>query len=38
LANAMGVAALAWFVYMFYGITLSRLEYNAKLEDLNKKN
>jgi hypothetical protein len=41
LVNAIGVGSVvgsfAWLAYIFYSITLSRLEFNEKLKDLNKK-
>jgi hypothetical protein len=32
--QALGFGALAWFVYLFYSITLSRLEYQEKLKEI----
>ena len=32
--NALGVGVVAFFVWMFYSITLSRLEYNEKLKEM----
>jgi hypothetical protein len=37
LVNALGIGLFAFFAYMFYGITLSRLEYNEKLKEMNEK-
>ena len=34
--NILGVGLFGFFAYMFYSITLSRLEYDEKLKDLNK--
>jgi len=35
--NVLGVAAFTWFGYLFYSITLSRLEHQETLKELNKK-
>jgi hypothetical protein len=35
--NVLGVGAFAWFGYLFYSITLSRLEHQETLKELNKK-
>lgn len=37
LFNALGVAAFTWFGYLFYSVTLSRLEHQETLKQLNKK-
>jgi hypothetical protein len=37
LLNAVGVGFFVWFGYLFYGITLSRLEHQETLKELNKK-
>jgi len=37
LLNVLGVAAFTWFGYLFYSITLSRLEHQETLKKLNKK-
>jgi hypothetical protein len=37
IANVFGAGSIAFLAYIFYNITLSRLEYNEKLKDLNKK-
>jgi len=37
LMNALGIGLFAFFAYMFYGITLSRLEYNEKLKEMTEK-
>ena len=35
--NVLGVGAFAWFGYLFYSITLSRLEHQETLKKLNEK-
>ena len=37
LFNALGLGLFAWFGYLFYSITLSRLEHQETLKELNKK-
>ena len=37
LINAFGVGFFAWFAYLFYSITLSRLEHQETLKNMNKK-
>lgn len=37
LFNALGVGLFAWFGYLFYSITLSRLEYNETLKKMTEK-
>jgi FtsH-binding integral membrane protein len=37
IANAFGVGSIAFLAYMFYSVTLSRLEYNAKLKEMTEK-
>jgi len=37
LANVAGAGAFIFFLYMFYQVTLSRLEYNEKLKEITKK-
>jgi threonine/homoserine/homoserine lactone efflux protein len=37
LINLVGGACLVWFAYLFYSITLSRLEHQETLKELNKK-
>ena len=34
--DAVAYAGLAWVVYIFYSITLARLEYNESLKELKK--
>ena len=34
--NAVAYAGLAWVVYIFYSITLARLEYKESLKELKK--
>lgn len=34
--NAMALGVIAWSVYIFYSIVLTRLEYNESLKDLKK--
>jgi len=34
--NALGVGFVAFFIWMFYSITLSQLEYQEKLKELKK--
>jgi hypothetical protein len=36
LINAIGVGFFTWLAYLFYSITLSRLEYNESLKELEK--
>ena len=33
LLNAIGIGFFAWFGYMFYSLTLSRLEHEEKLKE-----
>jgi hypothetical protein len=35
--NAIGVGVISWFGYLFYSITLSRLEHEDSLKELYKK-
>ena len=35
IANAFGYGFIAWLVYLMYGLTLSRLEYQETLKKLN---
>lgn len=35
--NAIGVGVIAWFGYLFYSLTLSRLEHQESLKKLNEK-
>ena len=37
LVNALGLGLFTWFGYLFYSITLSRLEHQETLKELNKK-
>jgi len=37
LLNALGVGLFVWFGYLFYNVTLSRLEHEETLKELNKK-
>jgi hypothetical protein len=37
LSNAIAIGAIGFLAYMFYSITLSRLEYNEKLKEMTKK-
>jgi hypothetical protein len=37
LLNALGVGFFVWFGYLFYSITLSRLEHQETLKKLNEK-
>jgi hypothetical protein len=37
LFNALALGLFAWFGYLFYSITLSRLEHQETLKELNKK-
>jgi len=37
LLNALGVGLFVWFGYLFYSVTLSRLEHEDTLKELNKK-
>jgi hypothetical protein len=37
LLNALGVGLFVWFGYLFYSVTLSRLEHEEALKELNKK-
>jgi hypothetical protein len=37
LLNALGVVLFVWFGYLFYSVTLSRLEHEDTLKELNKK-
>jgi hypothetical protein len=37
LFNVLGVGAFAWFGYLFYSITLSRLEHQETLKQINEK-
>ena len=37
LGYVTGAGLCAWFVYIFYAITLNRLEYNEKLKELTEK-
>lgn len=32
--NALGVGFIAWFGYLFYSLTLSRLEHQEKLKEM----
>ena len=32
-----GAGFCAWFIYIFYAITLNRLEYEAKIEEITRK-
>jgi formate/nitrite transporter FocA (FNT family) len=37
IGNAIGGGLVAWFIYLFYAITLNRLEYNEALNKINEK-
>ena len=37
IANAFGVGAIVFLAYMFYNLTLSRLEYNETLKKMTEK-
>jgi len=37
IANAFMIGSFVFLAYVFYGITLSRLEYNEKLKEMAKK-
>lgn len=37
LLNAIGVGLFVWFGYLFYSVTLSRLEHQETLKKLNEK-
>ena len=37
LLNAIGIGIFVWLAYMFYSITLSRLEHQETLKKLNEK-
>ncbi len=37
LINALGVGLFCYFAYLFYSITLSRLEYDEKLKEMTEK-
>jgi FtsH-binding integral membrane protein len=37
IANAFGVGAIVFLAYMFYNLTLSRLEYNETLKQMTEK-
>ena len=37
IVNALGVGFVAFFVWMFYSITLSRLEHQEKLKEIREK-
>ena len=37
ISYAMGGGLCAWFVYIFYAITLNRLEYEQKLSEITNK-
>ena len=37
LINAFGVGSFVWLAYIFYSITLSRLEYNETLKKMTEK-
>ena len=37
LVNAICVGFFTWLAYLFYSITLSRLEYNEKLKEMTEK-
>jgi hypothetical protein len=37
IANAFGVGAIAFLGYLFYNVTLSRLEYNETLKKMTEK-
>ena len=35
IGDAFGVAVLAWFIWLFYSVTLSHLEYKESLNKIN---
>jgi formate/nitrite transporter FocA (FNT family) len=37
IGNAIGGGLVAWFIYLFYAITLNRLEYEQKIKEINSK-
>jgi uncharacterized membrane protein YfcA len=37
IANVCGGAFVAWFIYLFYAITLNRLEYEQKINEITRK-